>query len=68
MEDLQARLSDDLKTPTPPDKVCVGTLLSREQYLSDIDAWQYQDARLSPLGKMSPQETEQWTEAIKKSH
>lgn len=68
MEDLQARLSEDLKTPTPPEKVCVGTLLSREQYLSDIDAWQYQDARLSPLGKMSPEETEQWTEAIKKSH
>jgi hypothetical protein len=68
MEDLQARLHEDLKTPTPEDKVCVGTLLSREQYLSDIDTWEYQDARLSPLGKMSPEEAEKWTDAIKKSH
>lgn len=69
MEELQVRLHDDLKTPTPADKVCVGTLLSREQYLSDIGSWQYQDARLSPRGKMSAEETEQWTDAIKnKSH
>src|SRR5690606_4376275 len=68
LEELQARLSEDLKTPTPADKVCVGTLLSREQYLTDLDHGQYQDARLSPRGKMSAEEAEQWTDAIKKSH
>lgn len=67
MEELQARLTEDLKIPTPADKVCAGTLLSREQYLSDIDHWQYQDARLSPRGKMSPEETEKWTAAINKN-
>ena len=41
---------------TESDRVCAGTLLSREQYLSEIQRWGYADARVSgPY--MSPAET-----------
>lgn len=46
-------------------KTCAGTLLSREQYLSDISAWGYQDARLRPRGKMSKRDVALWTQAIR---
>ena len=44
--------------------VCQGTLLSREQFLIDIQQWGYQDARLVPDGNMTPAETDHWTAAI----
>ena len=48
----------------PRAQTCFGTLLSREQYLPDIGIWGYQDARLKPLGPMSPEEVAHWTAAI----
>ena len=44
--------------------MCHGTLLSREQFLYDLNALGYEDARLEPRGNMSRHETEIWTEAI----
>jgi hypothetical protein len=44
--------------------VCYGTLLSREQYLFDLTALGYEDARVEPRGGMSKNETAIWTEAI----
>jgi hypothetical protein len=44
--------------------MCLGTLLSREQYLFDIDQLGYTDARLRPHGDMTPEEAEIWTRAI----
>ena len=41
----------EAEEPPPPDKVCQGTLLSREQYLVDIALWGYEDARLEPRGR-----------------
>jgi hypothetical protein len=46
----------------PP--VCQGTLLSREQYLVDVEQWGYRDARIWPLGTLSPEEAARWTAAI----
>jgi Aminoglycoside-2''-adenylyltransferase len=43
---------------------CRGTLLSRAQYLVDVDKWNYADARLVPLGTMTPEELAVWTDAI----
>ena len=52
-------------SPPPADEhVCRGTLLSREQYLIDVQRWGYEDARKEPRGNMSEAEIEQWTEAI----
>lgn len=43
--------------------VCQGTLLSREQYLMDIEQWGYEDARLRPRGNMSKPDIAAWTDA-----
>lgn len=42
---------------------CYGTLISREQYLPDLQRG-YTDARLAPTGSLSPAEIAHWTEAI----
>lgn len=47
---------------TPP--LCRGTLLSRAQYLVDVESFGYADARLPPHGSMSPQHWVIWTNAI----
>lgn len=65
---LLNRLHEEQATPPPADPVCQGTLLSREQYLMDIESWGYQDARLPPRGKMSPEAIAHWTEAIGNDH
>jgi hypothetical protein len=44
--------------------LCRGTLLSREQYLVDIQEWGYQDARLLPYGTLTPEDVERWTAGI----
>jgi hypothetical protein len=67
MLELIERLRDELRTPPPEDNICLGPLLSREQYLADIGEWGYQDARLAPLGSMTEHETSCWTEAIPKN-
>jgi hypothetical protein len=43
--------------------VCYGTLLSREQYLHDIERTKYRDGRLD-TGSMTPEQIEIWTAAI----
>jgi hypothetical protein len=45
--------------------LCRGTLLSRGQYLVDIEQWGLCDARLAPLGPMSAEELEAWTLAAR---
>jgi hypothetical protein len=50
--------------PEPDNRVCQGTLLSRQQYLFDIDQLGYTDARLRPHGAMTPEQAEIWTKAI----
>jgi hypothetical protein len=47
-----------------PERVCQGTLLSREQYLVDVERWGYEDGRLAPRGSMSPGDIAHWTAAI----
>jgi hypothetical protein len=44
--------------------VCRGTLLSREQYLSDVSGGGYTDARVVPYGPMTPGDAAIWTAAI----
>jgi hypothetical protein len=46
--------------------VCYGTLLSREQYIHDVNVLGYEDARLEPRGGMTKRDLEIWTEAISK--
>ena len=67
MRELMNRLLDELDVPTRDSKVCQGTLLSRSQYLVDVDEWGYDDARQTPRGSMSPEQIAEWTAAIDKS-
>ena len=64
MEELLARLGTELGEPVSCKRLCGGTLLSREQYLEDIEAHGCVDARLAPHGALSAQEIELWTRAI----
>jgi hypothetical protein len=50
--------------PDPDNRMCNGTLLSREQYLTDLERFGYRDARAQPDGGMTEGEIEIWTSAI----
>jgi hypothetical protein len=52
------------KEPAGSDHLCRGPLLSREQYLIDIDLWRLSDPRLPPWGRMTPEEVVHWTAGI----
>lgn len=61
---LVDNLREETHTAPAPDTVCQGTLLSREQYLSDIEQQGLADGRLAPRGNMTARETVIWTDAI----
>jgi hypothetical protein len=65
MDELLDRLRQETHTPPSENGICFGTLLSREQYLMDIEQWGCRDARLAPVGNMTPNETNIWTQAIR---
>ena len=64
MEHLLGQLQTELRTPGPDDALCQGTLLSREQYLHDVQCDGYVDGRLPPSGTMSAEHIGVWTKAI----
>ena len=66
MDGLLARLDDELNAPPTDDRICQGTLISREQYLVDLLDWGYADARMAPRGPMTATEIAHWTQAIGK--
>ncbi|HEV8439002.1 MAG TPA: hypothetical protein VGT40_12975 [Methylomirabilota bacterium] len=45
-------------------RLCRGPVLSRGQYLAEIQQWGYLDARVQPHGPMTPEEVARWTAAI----
>lgn len=65
MRELMARLEGELDGPDESAvRLCRGTILSRAQYLVDVDLWGYEDARLEPGGAMSEEEIDHWTASI----
>jgi len=67
MRELTARLERETGTATiegDDGRACHGTLLSRQQYLVDVDHWGYRDARLGPEGTMTEADVAIWTAAI----
>jgi len=67
---LTARLAERLNNngeDEPDSRLCQGTLLSRQQYLTDIGCWRYDDARLVQ-GHMAPEDIAHWTAAIEAAH
>jgi hypothetical protein len=65
MLELMRRLKVETNSAPADEKICQGTVVSREQYLVDVNEWGYQDARLKPRGKMSAEEVAIWTDDIK---
>jgi hypothetical protein len=65
MDKLIARLATETRQ-LPPEglHVCFGTLLSREQYLHDVEQLGYVDGRLTRASTMTPEDVAGWTEAI----
>ena len=61
MEEMVKRLADDHQSS---EKICYGAIISRQQYLIDIDRWGYEDPRLKPLGNMTAEEIAHWTAGI----
>ena len=64
MHELLERLRQETGQPPPRTRLCAGTLLSREQYLPDIEQQGFQDGRNTSLSTMQPQDVAAWTEAI----
>lgn len=64
MDNLLERLQQETHALPPDSDVCLGLLLSREQYLMDIEQWGYLDARIIPFGNMTAKDAARWTEAI----
>lgn len=64
LDHLLARMSDEREREDSP--ICYGTLLSREQYLVDVQERGFVDARLPPRGNVAQAHLERWTDAIGK--
>jgi hypothetical protein len=67
METLLGRLTAETRQPPAEDPhVCAGTLLSRAQYLHDVEQLGYVDGRLTPVSTMTPADVAVWTEAAER--
>ena len=64
MSELGARLQQETDAGSTTEKLCYGPVISRQQFLIDINDWGYRDARLKPLGNMTADEIERWTAGI----
>jgi len=64
MAHLLRRLDGERVRPGEDARVCNGTLLSRQQYLVDVNEHRYADGRLAPRGEMTAGEIAHWTAAI----
>ena len=58
--ELLGAIQAEAAGPARERPVCRGTLLSRSQYLVDLERG-YLDARLAPFGPLDPEQLERWT-------
>ena len=66
LDQLVSRLHSESRRPAADadTALCAGTLLSREQYLHDVECSGLTDARITPLSTMTPADIDDWTRAI----
>jgi hypothetical protein len=62
LNELTQRMAGE--STEPDNRVSGGPLVSREQYLYDLDELGYEDGRVEPYGLMKPEEIDIWTAAI----
>ena len=63
MELLTERVREETAAGNAAEKICYGTIVSRQQYLKDISEWGYGDARRTD-DTMSAEDIERWTAGI----
>ncbi|MFP5245164.1 MAG: hypothetical protein ACLGH0_00625, partial [Thermoanaerobaculia bacterium] len=61
IEQLSERMRDD--SQAEEERICYGTIVSRQQYLKDINDWGYEDARIVH-GTMEQEDIDRWTAGI----
>jgi hypothetical protein len=64
MRELVGRLASEVDARRHDERLCYGTMLSRAQYLPDVQTWGYRDARLAPTGSMTADDVAAWTAGI----
>lgn len=62
---MQELLRRVIEQPIPGRPVCRGTMLSWDQYLTDVNGGGLVDGRLKPWGTLHPEEIARWTAAEK---
>jgi hypothetical protein len=65
LQELLSKVQSSMQGPASGPRFR-GTLISREQYLVDLERWGYPDARLQPTGNLTGEEIDIWTDAIGK--
>lgn len=65
MQQLSQKLEQDSHLPGS-EKLCQGTLLAPLQYRTDVEQWQYRDARLQPRGNLTKADVNEWIEHLQK--
>jgi hypothetical protein len=67
METLLLRTAAEQRTAPmlAENKLCRGTLLSRDQYLSDLEMNGYSDGRVEPSGRLSEEEVLEYTQTFR---
>ena len=63
VDELAGRMRAETHAGNADEKICYGTIVSRQQYLKDIEEWGYEDARLVHA-TMSEADIEHWTAGI----
>jgi hypothetical protein len=63
LDELTGLLQRERQEPAPHERVCHGTLLSRQQYLHDVRAAHYRDVRATAASTMSARDIAAWTTA-----
>ena len=64
MDELAGRLAAEIASADPPRPVTRGTLLSRAQYLTDIESGAFEDGRHDADVHMTPEDIDLWTRVI----
>jgi hypothetical protein len=63
VDELTQRVMEETRAGNSSEKICYGTVISRQQYLKDVDDWGYADARLVH-GTMDEKAIAHWTAGI----
>lgn len=65
VHELLRRVETEESAPPMTERVCRGTVLSRQQYLVDVQQWGFTDVRAEPDNRMTEADIASWTDAIK---